>query len=166
MPPQPCWMLVDCLNDMQHCVRTQLGQSDAEYASSLGEYLFGTGQGNGGSPAFWLSTLETILNTMEKLTTGYIVRNPTGTTTSSRLEDMYVDDASIITNSSQRGETTELLAANAQIHEQLLFSTGGRLALHKCFWTTLRFHWAGGKALIEHYDKTEHSSEPRMPSSA
>ena len=128
---------------------------ETEYASTLGKYLFGTGQGSGGSPAFWLLTSETILNTMEKLTTGYVVRNPTGTTTLSRIEDMYVDDASIITNTSFRGETTRLLEANAQMHKRLLFSTGGRLALHKCFWTTLRYHWVEGQAIIEHYNKTE-----------
>ena len=66
---------------------------------------------------------------------------------------MYVDDTSIITNTPNRGETTRLLEKNAQIHERLLFSTGGRLALHKCFWTTLRFHWEEGKAVIEHYDE-------------
>ena len=70
MPMMPCKMFLNNLNGMEHCVQMQLGQSTEEYWGDLGEQLFGTGQGSGGSLVFWLATSETILNTMDNCTLG------------------------------------------------------------------------------------------------
>ena len=114
MPPAPGWMLIDCLNEMQHCVQTQLGTSTEEYRSTLEEHLFGTGQGSGGSPAFWLATSETILNTMDDNTAGYSVTGPDGRITSSPNEDKFIDDASLMTNRRGRVEPVAQLRHNSQ----------------------------------------------------
>lgn len=151
MPATPCWMLIDCLNNMEHCVRTQLGQSTTEYKSEFGKFLFGTGQGSGGSPAFWLSTSETILNAMDRHTSGITLTNPAGSIQQSRTEDKFIDDASLMTNGNDPEEVVSQLQKNAQMHERFLFSTGGRLALHKCFWTMVEYQWRDGKATILPY---------------
>ena len=153
MPLAPCHMLIDVLNNMEHCVRTQLGQTTKEYRSELGKRLFGTGQGSGGSPAFWLTTSETILNAMTRNTDGYNVSNPNGNIVHKRIEDKFIDDASLMTNGDNSRQAVEKLATNSQKHERYLFSTGGRLALHKCFWTLMTYQWTNGKAEIVTYDE-------------
>lgn len=110
------------------------------------------GQGSGGSPAFWLATSETILNTMDSSNSGYMVTSPDEIIWSSRTEDKFIDDASLMTNTSGGVDLVRQIKTNSQIHERISFCRGGQLATHKCFWTLIKYHWSGWKATIEHYD--------------
>ena len=91
---------------------------------------------------------------MDRKTVGYKISGPRGEPTSMRTEDKFIDNASLMTNNTGDNDVVNQLQKNSQLHERLLYCTGGRLAMHKCFWTLLRYHWAEGKATVENYDET------------
>ena len=81
---------------------------------------------------------------MDRKTTGYTVQGPDGKQRSTRNEDKFINDASIITKTDASEDVVNKLKNNAQLHERLLYSTGVRLAMHKSFWTLVTYNWSGG----------------------
>ena len=66
-----------------------------EYEPSLYYPLFGTGQGNGGSPTFWAVIADVLFNTMDNHGAGLELRDPTNQVYSKRNMDGYMDDTSL-----------------------------------------------------------------------
>ena len=150
-PEEPCNMLMEILYEMEHRVRTKYGDSAKTYYSTLNRVLYGTGQGSGGSPFFWNSTAEVILNGMEKRSKGCRYKSATGDIRSGRIEDIFVDDASLMATGDEELSAQERLQTNTQRHERYLHCAGGSLAAHKCFWVVVRYIWEDGRAMMEHY---------------
>ena len=66
---------------------------------------------------------------------GLNLSNPQGTVHHHRNEDVFVDDAHLVVNGQDSPQKVQL---KSQQHEQALFATGGKLALHKCTWFLLQ----------------------------
>ena len=154
-PEEPCNMLMEILYEMVHKVRTKYGDSAKTYYSTIDRILYGTGQGSGGSPFFWNSTAEVILNGMEKRSKGCRYQSATGETRSERIEDIFVDDASLMATGDTELTEQERLQNNTQRHERYLHCTGGSLAAHKCFWVVVRYTWEDGRAIMEQYKEAD-----------
>ena len=92
--------------------------------------VFGTGQGSGGSPRFWLAVADVMFQCLEEDLAGFKLQNPEGTILHKRNEDAFVDDTSLLVDESQ-GNVVDTLQASSQIHERYLHSNGGKLALEK-----------------------------------
>ena len=150
---QPGNMFLDSLEGMQHQVRTADGKSYI-YTSTDQTELFGTGQGSGSSPTSWNAIDEVILNTMDSLGKGTVLSNPDSTVVNSRNEDGFVDDAALGVTGNDI-DIPEELARKTQQHEQSLYASGGRLALHKCTWTILQWAWTEGVSHLITYAKDD-----------
>ena len=61
---------------MKNVVRTAHGESTGYYTSDHAKHIFGTGQGSGGSPVFWLAVLDVILTVLGKELDGVEISNP------------------------------------------------------------------------------------------
>ena len=71
------------------------GVLDKDYLSELLDRLFGTGQGNGGSPHSWLAVSDVLLRCNNNKLYGIKMLNPTGTFPCEQNEDDFVDDSGL-----------------------------------------------------------------------
>ena len=85
----------------------------------------------------WNAIDKVILNTMDSLGKVISLIIPDSTIISSRNEDVFVDDSALGVTGNDINIPAEL-ACKAQQHEQSLYATGGKLALHKCTWIILQ----------------------------
>jgi len=147
------------------------GKLSSPYCSMVDKYLFGTGQGTGWSPPSWAALSDIVSRIMNKHTPGMKLGHPDGTSIERTL-DAFVDDttggltkdgfddftpansASPVQKQPTLYEQTE---ANVQFYGRVLFTTGGRLALHKCAIHLLRTIWRNGR---RHYENTHTTTRP------
>ena len=127
-----CRMLLDALEITIHRVRMEHVDSQKQYMADLFKKLFGTEQGSGGSPHFWLYISKVILTCIDMELFGFTCSNPNRLVICSRNEDTFVDDSGLAING-DNGDVFENLCTHSQTHEKFLHVTGGKLALHKCF---------------------------------
>ena len=99
-------------------------------------------------PSFWNSTAETILNATERHLLGCRYKCTHGETVSQKIEDIFVDNASLMATADGKKNSAERLQENIQRHERYLHSTGGALAAHKSFWLLVQYAWEDGKAVM------------------
>jgi len=132
------------------------------YSSSSASTLYGTGQGTGWSPPSWTALSDIISRVLEKFAPGIKLQHPDGSFLQ-RVIDAFVDDVnSGLTIEALRDFTPvneevlnkyptiyEQTQWNIQLYSRLLFTTGGRLALHKCAIYFLRTIWKDGKRSFE-----------------
>ena len=64
-----------------------------------------------------------------------------------RNEDTFVNELGLVVDDSKR-YVVDRLWEHSQIHKKFLHVTC-RLALHKCFWTLIKWVWEDGKLSIE-----------------
>ena len=136
--------LLRTLENMKYQIRTALGIS-AETFSNIQDWVLGTLQGSGASPCLWLAITCVLLGALSKKSTGITFRNPRGTLQFQRVGEAYVDDTDLWT--ALERSTLEEMALEmeevAQFWEQLLFTTGGALALEKCFFVAVQWSFEG-----------------------
>jgi len=135
------------------------GISEHSYHSTIDKMLFGTGQGTGWSPPNWAAISDIISDAMDEDTPGMRLVHPDNVTFSVRSFDAFVDDANGgITSDGMIMYTPknvnsvplmqnifEQIQANVEHYSKLLFTSGGKLALHKCYCYVLEFEWKRGK---------------------
>ena len=140
------------------------------YQSTVDKYLFGTGQGTGWSPPSWAALSDIISRIMNRHIPGMKLGHPDGSSVE-RTMDAFVDDANgglttdgfndftpSSTSPVQKYPTLyEQTEANVQFYGRVLFTTGGRLALHKCAISLLRTLWRNGK---RSYENTHITTRP------
>ena len=114
----PRKMLLDILENMAHKILTAYGDLSAECLATKIHKHVGTGQGSGGSPHFWTSISEVILNSVDKDLPGFHSSNLTGMVKCIRNEDAFVDDSRIAINDTS-GPVNPTLEVRAQIHENI-----------------------------------------------
>ena len=164
LPPHLARFQLHWLENTKYSLK--LGHSLSQsYCSSPTQYLYGTGQGTGWSPPSWAAISDIISRVMDKHTAGIKLVHPNGMSDHRRL-DVFVDDVNT-------GLTTEALLefiassliskhpslyhqtkTNIQFYSNNLFSTGGRLALHKCYIYLLIMTWIYGKRKYSESQKT------------
>ena len=77
-------MLLDTLKNTKHRISTGFGDSEETHSSTKDHKVFGTGQGSGGSPHFWLAVSEVMFKCIDRDMKGIELTNPDGTLTSDR----------------------------------------------------------------------------------
>ena len=144
MEAKACELLLKVWYHSRYHARTQHGVSESSFG---GPTTHGTGQGGKGSANFWSLISATIEACMPQKTSGFQARDPYNDHAVQLILTAFVDDASHWIN-----RFTEALQGNyglpAMIHdtqqaaqwwEQLLYVTGGKLELPKCFYYMI--HW-------------------------
>jgi hypothetical protein len=143
------------LERMKYYLKTAFGISDSYIQTTNSDFLFGTGQGSGASPAVWLLISTVMLSVLAKITKrGMVFQTPDGTVFLERYSDAFVDDTQNGVNDAflQGSWTLKELSINlqnmSQSWEKLLFCTGGSLELSKCFYYLLYWRWVDGLPVL------------------
>ena len=135
------------LKEARYKLRTALGISELEYSHCPTFPLYGSGQGAGNSPCIWLLISSTLFDIHNSNAFGTTFTTPDGTITSRLTMVGFVDDSTGSCNDFQpQGQCSlEVLAArmqqDAQLWNDLLFCSGGRLELGKCSFHVLHFEF-------------------------
>jgi len=141
------------------------------YSNRDGKTLYGTGQGTGWSPPSWTALSDIISRVMDKFAPGLKLQHTDGSFIH-RVIDAFIDDVNsglnkealqdfhpaVNTNVLKKYENVyEQTKWNVRLYSRLLFSTGGRLALHKCAIYLLKTIWKNGK---RSFQKTHENTPP------
>ena len=130
---------------MQFHIKTALGVSEDYYQDTFNTPLHGSGQGSGSASTLWLFISSIIMTIYQDLASGMQMKNSDITESLQQWIDGYVDDTSIFTSIDEQEQvpTAQTIAVqlqqDAQIWEQLLAATGGKLELTKCFYYILQW---------------------------
>ena len=108
-----CNMMLDAMENMEHRVQTSHGILVAMYQTSKLYKVFGTGQGSGGSPSFWLAVYDVIFKCIDKDLKEVTFVNPDWSITSARVEDAFVDNT-LMTVNDKSGRAVEVLKKNCR----------------------------------------------------
>ena len=116
--------------------------------------LFGIGQGNGGGPAIWLAHLTVMFTALTSICDGLVVCCIKGLEYLTTVGTGYVDDVTLVVSLAPEDPQTELnvkqkLQKMASTWEKLLYITGGKLELSKCFWIPVTWQWRKGIAFMQ-----------------
>ena len=141
-------MLATILNNTIFYLRTGHGVSARTYCSDSVRRIIGTGQGSGAFPYIWAAIFDTILWSIAQKHTGYKMKSPSGKVVR-KIGDAYVDNTALMyvaqtdteMKQEEREEVNTEINKMAQDFEKKLFSTGGELALHKCYWYLIDWRW-------------------------
>ena len=149
---------------MKYHLKTKFGISAAYIQSSIDNFLFGTGQGSGASPAIWLLISTVLLSVLTKIAKrGMMFKSPDNSIAIERYSDAYVDDTQNGVNDAYLPspwsiqELSTTLSATSQSWEKLLYCSGGALELSKCFYYLLYWKWVDGLPIL--HTKSEISDQ-------
>ena len=127
------------LQQMKYRVCTALGLSDQAY-SNVQDWVLGTLQGSGASPCLWLANTCVLLGAISKQSSGLTLIDPRRARSQTRSAETYVDDDTELVLSMEQTPLEELareMQGVAQFWEKFLYTTGGALALEKCFFVAM-----------------------------
>ena len=118
------------LEKMSYLIRTTMGISEKSY-SNLHNWVLGTLQGSGASPALWLAITCILLGAISDKSRGITFCNPRNSLIITRAAETYVDDTELMLAVYQGDihALAEEMQHIAEYWEQLLYTTGGALAL-------------------------------------
>ena len=150
-----CELMINILDSRQHHIITQYGPSENNYHSTIESPLHGPGQGGKGSAAIWVMISTILMECMAHFNQGASFLDPRQHISVTQRMTGFVDDTTHWMNSFRTQSTTltQQAATTAQAWEQLLFGSGGKLELTKCFtyhikWTTDK----NGFPIMDHSD--------------
>ena len=149
-----CRMQADTLQHVQHQLRTAFGLSSATYTSSDDIEIHGQGQGSRAGPPTWVFVSSLLLDCMDQRATGLSFTCPFQEHTHTRRNDAFVDDITGYVNlfvDELKGrpvtkQILHLMQQDATLWNELLHTSGGKLALHKCLYYILAWQWNNGRA--------------------
>ena len=134
----------------------------APYMSTPAFSLQGTGQGTGWSPTNWSSISDLITRAMDAHTPGMKLMHPDRTSTHRTIYAFVDDTNSGLTQDALQSfdpspsapvtkheSVYDQTAANIQFYNELLTSSGGKMALHKSYVYVLNTSWRDGKRSID-----------------
>jgi hypothetical protein len=143
LPQNIAKLIGTTLVKMRYKIKTKLGISARHYNHSPDEPIYGTGQGSAGSMAFWLLISAILFGIMEQIAHGLTFTDPNETKTIKRTMEGFVDDTDVAINDAHSNtqhtpkQLVQTLQTDAQHWESLLFISGGKLELNKCFFYAL-----------------------------
>ena len=132
--------LLQTLQQMKYQVKTALGLSEESF-SNAEDWVLGILQGSGASPYLWLAITCVLLGALQKWSPDITFNNPQGTLTCNCIGEAYVHSTELWLTVPDRDITqlAQEMQKIAQHWEQLLYITGGALALEKCFYVALQW---------------------------
>jgi hypothetical protein len=145
MQPDVVELFLQMLNDVKYHAKTIYGVSELSYQSSPDYGIHGPGQGGRASPSVWTVISCLILSCLGEKAIGANLMSPGGRIRVTQMASGFVDDITHWNIDMERSlssrdnndvitkETTEA----AQWWEELLYTTGGKLELTKCFYYQL-----------------------------
>jgi hypothetical protein len=146
------WVNATTLEEARFKLKTGLGISERFYSHCVAFPIHGTGQGSGNSPVIWCFISSVLFETHETVAHGATFTSPDRTTSVHFSMVGFVDDSTSQTNSFHAdpqptpNEITVLATHDAQLWNDLLWSSGGLLELAKCSYHILDFQFdATGK---------------------
>ena len=130
-------------------VRTKHEVSTSSIGTTKANTLHGIGQGNGGGPGMWISHLTIMFSALSAVCWGFVLKCVQNISAVTTVGTEYVDDVTLGLTVPEGSAQTESnvrqhIKRMAQLWEQLLYITGGRLELSKCFWVPISWKWNQG----------------------
>ncbi len=146
-------------------VKTKHGVSKRHIRTTTEYPLFGIGQGNGGGPAIWLAHLTVMFTALAAVCQGFTMSCIQGLEYLRTVGTGYVDDVTLFVSIDKNDPQTEhyvnkKLKYMASKWEKILYLTGGKLELTKCFWLPITWRWKNGDPVLS--SKTGRGSELRL----
>ena len=125
------------LEEAKYHLKTKLGVSDDFIQHSKAYPIYGTGQGSGNSPTYWLFISSTLFDMYDRSASGSKYASPDNTVSLILRAIGFVDDVRTTTNAFDDNtitlETlTQTAARNAQMWHDILSTTNQALELSKC----------------------------------
>jgi hypothetical protein len=136
------------LKAMKYHLRTTMGISTTFYSHTKEYPIFGTGQGSGNSPVVWLLLSATLFDIHTSMAYGAEIQDPSGTHSVRVSISGFVDDTNACVNEwhpEHDGKLQDVMSKamhDAQLWNDLLYVSGGKLELSKCSYHPLRFQFA------------------------
>ena len=143
-------------------VQTDHGISQQNMSTTRKKTLYGIGQGNGGGPAMWISHLTVMFKAISSVCIGFAITCVQAVEQVTTVGTGYVDDVTLGLSIPKEEDQTERavykhMKQMSQLWKALLYITGGRLELSKCFWIPITWRWVAGKPIM--VNKTHRSKE-------
>ena len=131
-------------------VKTGHGISETNIGTTKKKVLHGIGQGNGGGPAMWIAHLTVMFSTLSAVCLGFVMNCVQTMKQVVTVGTGYVDDVTLGLSLPKKQKQTEQkvrqnIKKMSQWWEKLLYITGGRLELSKCYWVPVTWKWSQGK---------------------
>ena len=134
--------LIRTTREQQFFVKTGFGVSKEHYTYSDDAKIWGLGQGIGWAGAHWLVTSSLIDKVMAENCNGILFESPDRETVVEKITDMFVDDLNqYCNNPSPQYTLLSQTQHNVQLHSELAYCTGGCIALDKCKFFHVDFHF-------------------------
>ena len=128
-------------------LKTATGISSSHYSPCTRFPIHGTGQGSGNSPSIWLFISSTLFDIHHAKSHGASFVSPDGQHSVSFSMVGFVDDSTGTCNDFQQQQEAPLeellkrMEYDAQLWNNLLYCSGGKLELPKCSFHVLRFQF-------------------------
>jgi hypothetical protein len=135
------------LQQAQFHIRNQHGFSDSSYSHCLEFPIYGSGQGSGNSPSIWLFISSTLFDIHQEVSHGANFVSPDGQDRVRITMVGFVDDSTGTCNDFQPQQQESLqtisqwMEHDAQVWNDLLWCSGGKLELPKCSFHALHFNF-------------------------
>ena len=132
------------ITNQTYSIKTGHGISTSTYSYNNNDRIQGSGQGIGWAGPRWLCSGDTCSRIMSKCGTGMHFFNPTKSTTVRKQGDYFVDDTAtgvtLNTLKSDQRDIFDQLNFIEQLHSDILFSLGHKLAIDKCSFYAADYH--------------------------
>ena len=146
----------DFIKAQQFHVKTKYGVSNSSFGYKADDPIWGLGQGLAWSGESWKAASSTIDQCMKEKCSGMKFTSPDSTVMVSKLMDLYIDDSAQGYNYADDGKTLlEQTEHNLQLNAQLVYATGGQLALDKCKYYDVRHKFEKGIPRFLHKNEYE-----------
>ena len=150
MNSQACEFVISAFDQIRYHIKTAFGISESYYEKNAISGVHGPGQGGKASPSMWTEISTLIMSLLKQKSNGSTITDPYSQYTIKQHIIGFVDDTSLLNNynfPSQQDQTHndpvnqinqvhqlfQETTCAAQWWEELLYSTGGKLELQKCF---------------------------------
>ena len=144
------------LQEQIFSIRTSTGVTSETYQYSSDNPIQGAGQGIGWAGPKWINTSDTISRIMNDRCPGMKFEDPFRTICVLKVADFFIDDTATGTNANAilpGHSVLEHLRNTEQIHADLLYVSGHRLALEKCAYYVIHFKRKGFKYIAKSIDE-------------
>ena len=149
MPKHICEWYTNILKNAQYHIQLPTCTSEQSYSSTDYQSLHFSGRGSQSAPSIWVYLSSIIMHCMKDKSRGIQFNDPYNTVQFHQIMTGFVDDTTHWTNNFpaalQGLYSQQAMYQDAQITaqwwEQLLYSTGGKLELEKCFYYPIMWHF-------------------------
>ena len=135
------------LEESRYHLKTKFGVSDKFIQHSKAYPLFGTGQGSGNSPAYWLFVSSTLFDMYNSKARGSMYQSPDKTISVQVKAIEFVDDVRTSVNAFDNNALTlnQLVAMgtrDSQLWHDILSTSNQALGLPKCSYHAIIYEFA------------------------